>query len=107
MTNAFDSMDLAQAYEIAGGYIDADDATYEKALEMVRADDARRPCPVLRLSCRVVIVRQPERVPGFMNDGGIPGRIVRRVVEHHAVGQTDAIERKVIALDFEFLAPPH
>ena len=41
MTNAFDSMDLAQAYEIAGGYIDADDATYEKALEMVRADDAR------------------------------------------------------------------
>lgn len=41
MTNAFDSMDLTQAYEIAGGYIDADDATYEKALEMVRADDAR------------------------------------------------------------------
>lgn len=41
MTNAFDSMNLAQAYEIAGGYIDADDATYEKALEMVRADDAR------------------------------------------------------------------
>ena len=41
MTNAFDSMKLEQAYEIAGGYIDADDATYEKALEMVRADDAR------------------------------------------------------------------
>ncbi len=41
MTNAFDSMDLDTAYEIAGGYVDADDKTFQKALELVRADDAR------------------------------------------------------------------
>ena len=41
MTNAFDSMDLEKAYEIAGGYEAADSATFEKALAMVRADDAR------------------------------------------------------------------
>lgn len=41
MTNAFDSMDLNTAYEIAGGYIEADDEIFAKALEMVKADDAR------------------------------------------------------------------
>ena len=41
MTNAFDSMDLNTAYEIAGGYIEADDEIFTKALEMVKADDAR------------------------------------------------------------------
>ena len=41
MTDAFKSMDLDTAYEIAGGYIEADDKTFEKALELVRADDAR------------------------------------------------------------------
>ena len=41
MTDAFESMDLNTAYEIAGGYIEADDKTFEKALELVRADDAR------------------------------------------------------------------
>ncbi len=40
MTNAFDSMDLNKAYEIAGGYETADNVTFEKALAMVRADDA-------------------------------------------------------------------
>ena len=32
MTNAFDSMDLNTAYEIAGGYIEADDEIFAKAL---------------------------------------------------------------------------
>lgn len=41
MTDAFKSMDLDTAYEIAGGYIETDDKTFEKALELVRADDAR------------------------------------------------------------------
>ncbi len=41
MTDAFDSMDLDTAYEIAGGYFEVDDKTFEKALELVRADDAR------------------------------------------------------------------
>ena len=41
MTDAFDSMDLNTAYEIAGGYIEADDKTFEQALKMVREDDAR------------------------------------------------------------------
>ncbi len=41
MTNAFDSMDLNTAYEIAGGYVETDDKTFQKALELVRADDAR------------------------------------------------------------------
>ena len=39
MTDAFDSMDLNTAYEIAGGYIEADDKTFEQALKMVREDD--------------------------------------------------------------------
>ena len=30
MTNAFDSMDLNTAYEIAGGYIEADDEIFAK-----------------------------------------------------------------------------
>lgn len=33
MTNAFDSMDLNTAYEIAGGYIEADDEIFAKALK--------------------------------------------------------------------------
>ena len=41
MTNAFDSMDLNTAYEIAGGYIEADDEIFAKALEMVKADDVQ------------------------------------------------------------------
>lgn len=41
MTNAFDSMDLNTAYGIAGGYIEADDEIFAKALEMVKADDPR------------------------------------------------------------------
>ena len=41
MTNAFDGMDLKLAYEIAGGYVEADDKTFEQALELVRKDDAR------------------------------------------------------------------
>lgn len=34
------SMDLETAYEIAGGYIEADEKTFEKALEMVKKHDA-------------------------------------------------------------------
>ena len=34
------SMDLETAYEIAGGYIEADKETFEKALEMVKEHDA-------------------------------------------------------------------
>lgn len=34
------SMDLETAYEIAGGYIEADEKTFEKALEMVKEHDA-------------------------------------------------------------------
>ncbi|MBP3687779.1 MAG: hypothetical protein J6J35_05390 [Alphaproteobacteria bacterium] len=41
MSNAYDSMDLDTAYEIAGGYINADDEVFAKALEMVKADDSR------------------------------------------------------------------
>lgn len=41
MSNAYDSMDLDTAYEIAGGYINADDEAFAKALEMVKADDSR------------------------------------------------------------------
>lgn len=41
MTDAFDGMDLKLAYEIAGGYVEADDKTFEQALDLVRKDDAR------------------------------------------------------------------
>ena len=34
------SMDLDTAYEIAGGYIEADEKTFEEALKMVREHDA-------------------------------------------------------------------
>ena len=41
MSNAYDSMDLNTAYEIAGGYQEADDEVFAKAMEIVKADDAR------------------------------------------------------------------
>lgn len=39
MDDAYNSMDLETAYEIAGGYKEADDEVFAKALELVKADD--------------------------------------------------------------------